>query len=171
MGRYVRTPFALAGIVLLALATGCGDGDGDTGGQTETVRPPTGAAEVAVRSTGIGDIVVDAEGRTLYLFASDRPGESTCYDACAVAWPPLLTEGRPTAGEGVRSELLGTMVREGGETAVTYDGQPLYYFQGDDEPGDLEGQAIDQFGAKWFVVAPDGDRITKTPPDGDTPGY
>ncbi|WP_175412488.1 hypothetical protein [Streptomyces sp. TRM64462] len=167
-----RVPFVLAGMFLLvAVAAGCGgDGGGDTGEQPRATGSPQGPATVAVRSTGIGDILVDADGRTLYLFASDREGESTCYDACAVAWPPLLTQGDPEAGEGAREPLLGTMVREDGQTAVTYDGQPLYHYQGDDEPGDLEGQGIQQFGARWYVVGPDGERITATPQDRETPG-
>jgi len=106
-----------------------------------------------------GEIVVDAEGRTLYLFDPDEGGKSTCYDDCEASWPPLLVDGSPS-GDGVDASLLGTTERKDGSTQVTLDGWPLYYFAGDAAPGDTNGQGV---GEVWHVVAPDGTAITDAP--------
>jgi predicted lipoprotein with Yx(FWY)xxD motif len=125
-------------------------------GATETV--PAGSATVTTADSDLGEIVVDAEGRTLYVFLPDEGGESTCYDDCEATWPPLLADGAAT-GDGVDASLLGTTERTDGSTQVTLDGWPLYYFADDAAPGDTNGQAI---GDVWYVVAPDGTHITDT---------
>jgi predicted lipoprotein with Yx(FWY)xxD motif len=109
--------------------------------------------DVAVGSTDLGDVLVDGEGMTLYLFEPDDQGDSTCYDDCAQAWPPLLADGDPVAGEGADEALLGTVERDDGSMQVTYDGWPLYHWSGDEQPGDTNGQGIQDV---WWVVAPDG---------------
>ena len=103
--------------------------------------------------------MVDSQGRTLYLFEADKGGKSSCDGACAAAWPPLLTNGAPQADLGASVTLVGTTVRGDGTTQVTYGSNPLYYFVGDKAPGDVTGQDIDQFGAKWYVVGKDGKKI------------
>lgn len=110
-------------------------------------------ADVAVASTDHGDVLVDGEGMTLYLFEPDEQGESTCYDDCAESWPPLTVEGEPVAGDGADDALLGTTERDDGATQVTYDGWPLYHWAGDEEPGDTNGQGVQDV---WWVVGPDG---------------
>ena len=117
----------------------------------------TGAFVSAAGHPQFGTIVTDASGRTLYLFTEDENSRSTCYEACALAWPPVLTVGAPEAGSGVAGELLGTTVRTDGSTQVTYDGQPLYYFAFDDRPGDTTGQ---NSGGVWFVLSPVGNAVT-----------
>jgi predicted lipoprotein with Yx(FWY)xxD motif len=107
----------------------------------------------------LGPILVDGNGRTLYLFEADKSPSSTCYGACATYWPPLLTGGAPTAGTGVKASLLGTTRRTDGTTEVTYGGHPLYYVVTDHNPGDASGQAVNNFGAAWFVVGTDGNKI------------
>ena len=104
-------------------------------------------------------ILVDASGRTLYLFEADKGTSSTCYNACATYWPPLLTNGAPVAGTGVNPALLGTTKRTDGTTEVTYGGHPLYYVVTDHNPGDATGQGVDNFGAPWDVVGRDGKQI------------
>lgn len=110
---------------------------------------------------GIGPYLVDANGRSLYLFLADTTGgraTSTCYDACAEAWPPLLAEGGPgVAGPGVQDTLLGTMQRRDGTTQVTYNAWPLYYFAQDTRPGDTRGRDVEGFGAEWYLVTPQGE--------------
>src|ERR1700719_351203 len=106
-----------AGLVALtALAAGCGSG----GGATAATAPPktaTGApATVGVASASLGQILVDSQGRTLYLFKKDTGTTSTCTGACAAAWPPLLVIGKPTAGSGASASLLGTTTRAEGKT-------------------------------------------------------
>jgi predicted lipoprotein with Yx(FWY)xxD motif len=85
---------------------------------------------------------------------------STCYGACASLWPPLTVSGAPKAGQGVRGSLLGTTKRTDGNTEVTYDGHPLYYYAGDTKPGETTGQDINQFGALWYVLTANGMEIT-----------
>lgn len=121
--------------------------------------PVTGAATVSVSDVGtFGPALVDAEGRTLYLFTNDtqNSGASACSGDCLVAWPPLLTDGDPVAGEGADASLLGTITRDDGTTQVTYNGWPLYYYEDDTAPGDANGQGV---GDVWFLVSATGEAI------------
>jgi predicted lipoprotein with Yx(FWY)xxD motif len=117
---------------------------------------PDDGAQVTVTSSPLGDILVDRDGRTLYLFTPDAQGDSTCVDACAQAWPPLLTVGPAVAGSGADESELGTVERDDGTVQVTYAGWPLYLFAGDADPGDISGQAQ---GGVWFVVSSDGQAV------------
>jgi len=116
---------------------------------------------VAIKSSGLGRILVDAKGRTLYLFEKDKGTTSSCYGACASGWPPYTTTGAPQAGSGAAASLLGTTTRTDGTTQVTYKGHPLYYFVGDTKPGEVTGEGVNAFGAKWYVLAPSGNKIDK----------
>jgi predicted lipoprotein with Yx(FWY)xxD motif len=120
---------------------------------------PSAAAKVSVASTGLGRILVDARGHTLYLFAKDKRGKSTCSSACAMFWPPLVTAGKPLAGPGVKSTLLGTTRRADGRLQVTYNHHPLYAFAKDLHKGDTKGEALDVFGAEWYAVSPAGAKV------------
>jgi predicted lipoprotein with Yx(FWY)xxD motif len=111
---------------------------------------------VATADNALGTILVDGEGRTLYVFVPDNAGASTCYDDCATAWPPLLSEGDPQAGDGVTAGDLATADRTDGTSQVTFKGWPLYYFQGDEAAGDTNGQGLNDV---WWVVGPDGTMI------------
>jgi predicted lipoprotein with Yx(FWY)xxD motif len=137
---------------------------GGSGTQSATSPAPSTsvpAATVAVASNQkLGKILVDGNGRTLYLFEADKGTSSTCYGSCAAYWPPLLTGGAPVAGAGANSSLLGTTNRTDGTTEVTYAGHPLYYVVTDHNPGDATGQAVNNFGAAWYVVGVDGNKIT-----------
>jgi predicted lipoprotein with Yx(FWY)xxD motif len=105
-----------------------------------------------VKHATLGNILVDSAGRTLYRFTPDIINTaSTCYDKCAVAWPPLLTDGNPIAGEGVNGALLGVTTRKDGTQQVMYNGMPLYYFDKDVAAGDVKGQNV---GKVWFIVKP-----------------
>jgi predicted lipoprotein with Yx(FWY)xxD motif len=117
-------------------------------------------ATVSATSTMLGTILVDGSGRTLYLFAKDQPNQSACAGACAAAWPVDQTSGTPKAGSGVKASLLGTITRSDGSTQVTYNKHPLYYFARDSGAGQQNGQGVDAFGAKWFVVTPAGGAAT-----------
>jgi len=115
--------------------------------------------KVAVAKSPLGRILVDSKGITLYDFVKDRGTPSSCYGACAALWPPLTTKGKPVAGHGVRASLLGTTKRKDGKLEVTYNGHPLYYFVSDRKPGQTTGQALNQFGAPWWVLSPAGKEI------------
>jgi predicted lipoprotein with Yx(FWY)xxD motif len=113
-------------------------------------------ASIKVMSSRYGKLIFDGGGRALYLFTRERTSRSRCYGDCATAWPPFLTNGRPRAGKGARSKLLGTTRRRDGKTQVTYRGHPLYYYQGDRKPGQILCQDVDEFGGTWLVVSPTG---------------
>lgn len=103
-----------------------------------------------------GAYLVDAEGMSLYAFLRDTDGESACYDQCAAAWPPLLTDEAPVALDGVDGDLLGTTERTDGTTQVTYAGWPLYFFVQDEAAGDVAGQGVNDV---WFLVSAAGEAI------------
>jgi predicted lipoprotein with Yx(FWY)xxD motif len=110
---------------------------------------------VVARSSSYGRVIFTGHNRAIYLFTRDR-GKSTCYGACAKAWPPVLTKARPLAGPGVDRRLLGTVRRADGTTQVTYAGHPLYRFVGDRKPFQITCQNVSEFGGKWLVVTPAG---------------
>jgi hypothetical protein len=87
---------------------------------------------------------------------------SACTGACAGAWPPVTSTGTATASGSAKASDLGTITRSDGTKQVTYDGHPLYYFVGDSGPGMATGQGSDNFGAKWWLVAPTGSDVTGT---------
>ena len=117
---------------------------------------PTASASVQLRSTGLGPVLVDARGLTLYLYTPDGTGASTCYGGCATAWPPLLAHGTPVAGKGLKGSLLGTTKRTDGTLQVTYAGHPLYLFAKDVKPGDTTGQAV---GGVWYALSATGAKV------------
>jgi predicted lipoprotein with Yx(FWY)xxD motif len=121
--------------------------------------PQDAQLTVELADSPLGPILVDGEGRTLYRFEKDSDGESTCYEACATNWPALV--GDVEAGDGVDGALLGTAQRTDGTVQVTYAGRPLYYFAGDQAPGDTAGQGVMDV---WYVVAADGAAITEPAP-------
>jgi predicted lipoprotein with Yx(FWY)xxD motif len=114
---------------------------------------------------GLGKVLVDGQGLTLYVFAPDKhSGSSKCYERCASAWPPLVLPSgvhKVPAGSGVRSALLGTTKRRGGTIEVTYHKWPLYTWVVDSAPGDATGQDLNNLGGKWYVITPSGQLITK----------
>jgi predicted lipoprotein with Yx(FWY)xxD motif len=119
-------------------------------------------ATVKLRSTKLGKVLVDAKGRTLYLFEKDKGAKSACSGACAKAWPPLLTQGKPKAAGGARAAMLGTTKRSDGTTQVTYNRHPLYTFVVDhNTPGSTKGEGSQAFGAEWYVLGANGNKIEK----------
>jgi predicted lipoprotein with Yx(FWY)xxD motif len=116
-------------------------------------------ALVAVRATGLGRILVDAHGHSLYLFEKDQHGRSACYGACAAYWPPLLTSAKPRPARGVHASLLGVSRRSDGKRQVTYAGHPLYTVVSDRRAGQTTGEGVNSFGAPWDVVGANGRAI------------
>jgi len=153
--RSLQLALAAGACALLLAACGGGGGYGD-GAQAPK---SDSAATVDVRHSALGTMLVDAKGRTLYLFEADKTSASTCYEDCAGAWPPFTTDAAPKAGPNVTASELGTTKRTDGTTEVTYNGHPLYYFAGDTKPGATSGQGLEKFGAEWYVVAPSGNKI------------
>jgi predicted lipoprotein with Yx(FWY)xxD motif len=144
---------------MVAVLAACGGDD-----PTATSRPATStasasggdAAEVNVGDGGaLGDILVDGDGMTLYLFDNDTEGVSNCSGGCLNAWPPLSTQSAPVAGSGVNAEL-GTITRSDGTMQVTVNGLPVYYFANDNAAGDTAGQGVNSV---WWVIDADGEKV------------
>lgn len=127
--------------------------------QVPTPSPPP-PDTLLLAGSRYGKIVVDAQGRTLYLFDAERGPGPKCYGGCAVAWPPLLITGAPVAGEGLSQAHIGTVARSDGSIQVSYNGHPLYYYVGDRSPGEIKCQAAIEYGGGWYVVDAHGNRIT-----------
>jgi len=151
---------AVIPIAALAIAACGGGGNAAT---AATPKTSSGAsATVGVANSGLGSILVDSTGRTLYLFKADVGAKSACTGACATAWPPLLAKGTPTAGTGLKASELGTITRSGGNRQVTYNGHPLYLFIKDQKAGQTTGQGVTAFGAPWFALTPSGTQASGT---------
>ncbi len=158
-------PVAVAGLALIA--AGCGSAGSNSAGSGSGYAAPAAAATsaastqadtIAARHTGLGNVLVDAQGRTLYLFEKDKGMTSACSGACASIWPPL-TATKVVAGSGLSAAKLSVAKQPGGASVVTYAGHPLYTYAGDAKPGETKGQGLDQFGAEWYVLAPSGNKI------------
>ena len=123
--------------------------------------PPAAAGTaINVGNTRLGQVLVESNGLTVYLFLADSSATSACNSAsCMQYWPPVLTNGAPQAGPGVNVALLGTITRADGSAQVTYAGHPLYRFISDKAAGDSTGQGVNAFGAPWYVVSPSGAQI------------
>lgn len=165
----MRRILALLAALLLALGlAGCGDDDDSATTATDQVSTTTTTeaattttteaavpAAVAVATTDLGEVLVNADGMTLYLFKPDSEATSACTEGCAQAWPPLVVDGVPAGGDGVDPALLATAARDDGSAQVTYNGHRLYVFSGDAAPGDTKGQGVADV---WFAVTAAGEQ-------------
>ena len=155
-----------AAVLLLAACARAGGGSGS---------PSAGAIDITYSETSAGDALAGAGGMTLYVFANDTNGTSTCTGDCAGTWPPLIGDGSDVVpGSGV-SGTFGTTTRDDGTTQITHNGQPLYYYSGDEAAGDAKGDGI---GGVWSI-APVGEATASEPasnaesaePMSSEPGY
>jgi predicted lipoprotein with Yx(FWY)xxD motif len=159
-----RAAIAIVGAVAAIAIGACGEDEGSTasaGGSPATV--------VVADNDDLGAILADSDQRTLYLFEKDAADESSCAGACAKAWPPLILNGTPQAGDGVDAGQLSTLKRDDGKTQVAYARHPLYLYAGDASPGEVNGNGLDQFGAEWYAVDSEGQAV-KSPADDESSG-
>jgi predicted lipoprotein with Yx(FWY)xxD motif len=117
---------------------------------------PVAKASLAVGKSDFGSILFDGRGYALYAFTRDLAKRSTCYGACAKAWPPYIVTSRPAAGGGTRTSLIGTTRRKDGTLQATYASRPLYYYVGDNAPGVVRCQNVLEFNGYWLVVRGSG---------------
>jgi predicted lipoprotein with Yx(FWY)xxD motif len=176
VSRRAAAPLAAAvvlTVVLTVLIAGCGGGSSSsstTATKAKTTstlptppKPPPNAEEGTVfvslgSAKGLGEVLVNSEGRTLYAFSGDSGEEPTCEGACAKAWPPLLDEnGEPQPSNGTGAARLGTVERADGSKQVTYAGHPLYSYTGDKMPGDANGNGSSAFGGTWSALKGSGE--------------
>jgi predicted lipoprotein with Yx(FWY)xxD motif len=184
---------SMSGLSALAVAVGmlalggCGSSSGTTSSSASThstansstsassyskapaTSAPAKSSSAAVISTrnvpGLGTILVNAEGRTLYMFTSDKHEKVTCVQGCAGLWPPATLTGaqKPAASGGAKSSLLGSDPDPEGGRVITYAGWPLYTYAADSGPGTADGQGVNADGGLWYVLSPSGAKITKAP--------
>lgn len=146
----------LAGVVVLVIAV--------SGGSANKAQPHVGTGStIALRQTPLGKSLVGPNGHTLYLFQADKPSVSTLSQAGLAVWPALTSTGTPQPGPGVNASQLSTITDQNGQRQVTYNGHPLYYYVGDQRPGDVNGQGLNQFGALWYVLGAGGTAVTSAP--------
>ena len=134
-----------------AVSSGAAQSEISTPAASEAQTDSAAGGNVGVKDSDLGPILVDAEGRTLYLLTGDEQGASTCYEDCATNWPPLEAPVEP--GEDADAALLGQAERDDGTAQATYNDWPLYYFAADAKAGDVKGQGI---GGVWFVLDASG---------------
>jgi predicted lipoprotein with Yx(FWY)xxD motif len=160
---------ALGALTLSACGTTSANSPYGTGSAIQALKGPLYEVR-AMSVSGLGTVLVNGEGFTLYLYSPDNSsGRSRCTGACAVAWPPLtLPPGisAPIAGPGVNSSLLGTTRRTDGLMQVTYNGWPLYTWIDDISPGLATGQGIYDLGGYWYAVGPNGAPNLQPNPNG-----
>lgn len=125
--------------------------------QTEAPDKTATGTEIIADSSDFGTILFDAAGQAIYIFDIEGTSAPRCYDACEEAWPPVLTDGDPVAGDGTTSSLLGTTRRTDGTTQVTYADQPLYFYA-HEEPREVKCHDVFLNGGKWYAVQPNGER-------------
>jgi predicted lipoprotein with Yx(FWY)xxD motif len=161
-----------AALLLIVVIAGCGGGSSSSSTTATEARttstlpappePPPNAEEGTVfvslgSAKGLGEVLVNSEGRTLYAFSGDSE-TPTCGGACAKAWPPLLAEnGEPQPSNGTAAARLGTVERTDGSKQVTYSGHPLYSYSGDKTPGEANGNGESAFGGTWSALKANGE--------------
>jgi predicted lipoprotein with Yx(FWY)xxD motif len=165
-----RTRFSVAGfavvvaaIVVVFVAT--------SGGSAKTTRPAVASnSAISLAQTSLGKTLVDANGRTLYLFEGDKRNLSTLSAAGQAVWPPFTASTKPRALSGALAGNIGTIKGTNGRLQITYAGHPLYYYVADHNPGQTVGQGLNQFGALWYVLAGNGSAITSAPSSSTSTG-
>jgi predicted lipoprotein with Yx(FWY)xxD motif len=158
----------IAPIALLAAA--CGSSSSSKSRTSTAVATTTSgtaarsSVQISIRTLpGLGPVLVNGQGRTLYVFKPDNAKKVTCVGQCASIWPPLaISAGQKPATAGpVKAALVSSDPSPSGGRVVTYDGWPLYLYVADPTPGTAHGQAINSSGGLWYVISASGTVITK----------
>jgi predicted lipoprotein with Yx(FWY)xxD motif len=175
MTQDIRRPTLLAALLAgVAIMAACTSGGGATAAPASpsaapasespasespaSESPAAAAVELALADSSLGQIIVDGEGKTLYMFDPDAEGTPTCYDDCATAWPALLADDAASvaAGTGLDASKITVVERTDGGSQVKYGDWPLYYFANDAAAGDTNGQGRNDV---WWVIGADGEPI------------
>jgi predicted lipoprotein with Yx(FWY)xxD motif len=150
-------PALLAGAGFLSACTSAGHATSATATTAPAAAAAAaGAVTVKVSDSSLGPILTDQNGRTLYAFTHDKGATSTCTAGCIATWPALISRGPAGVGSGAQASLLSQTTRAEGTTQATYNSWPLYYYVGDQAPGDVDGEGS---GGVWFAVGSDGKLI------------
>ncbi len=172
----LRLPALALALALLGLA-GCGSSSSGTSSSSSTpssstsattaaTTPAASTAAISVKTvSGLGPVLVSADGHTIYVFEPDKHVRVTCVGSCAALWPPVkLSSGqKATAAGEVKSSLLASDTDPEGGQVVTYAGWPLYTYAADSAAGTANGEGVNANGGLWYVISPTGKVIVKTP--------
>jgi predicted lipoprotein with Yx(FWY)xxD motif len=156
-----RSGWVVAPVVagVLTVTASCSSSRASAPEASGSSQPATSGALLSTASTGIGTVLVDGDARTVYEFANDRGGRSTCTGSCTTDWPPVgAPAALPSSLPGVPGRL-GTTTRDDGSAQLTVAGHPVYTFAGDSAPGQTNGQGITLNGGLWTAVSPAGDPV------------
>jgi predicted lipoprotein with Yx(FWY)xxD motif len=154
--------FAAGAASILLLTAACGGSSGTAApASSGAATTKSGAATISTASTGAGQILVDAQGRTMYAFAADSKGKSNCEGSCLTYWPAVPAGSKTPTGSAGVTATLGVLHRQDGTAQLTVDGWPMYTYIGDSKPGSTAGQGKNLSGGLWWVVSPSGKWITK----------
>jgi predicted lipoprotein with Yx(FWY)xxD motif len=148
-----------AGVAGCGSSTSSANDDHMTTATAATASTATASArgpKLKVISSDYGPILADGHGKALYLFTADKGKASNCSGDCATAWPPYIVKKVPTALSGAKPGLVGVTRRSDGKLQATYAGHPVYYYEGDRSPGEVNCQAAVEFGGYWYVVRSNG---------------
>jgi len=171
---WIRPARGLTAAVLLVGIGGCGGSSDVVDGKpattstvpsATTASAPASAAAAAkgpklgVVHSDYGSILADGRGRALYLFTADHGKASNCSEDCATAWPPYVVKRAPIATARAKPGKIGTTRRDDGRLQATYAGHPVYYYEGDNEPGEVLCQAVNEFGGYWYVLRSSGKAV------------
>jgi predicted lipoprotein with Yx(FWY)xxD motif len=154
-------------VILTAATVGCGSSTSSAKDDPAVSSPAAATTSMAatasargpklkVISSDYGRILSDGHGKALYLFTADAGKSSKCSGGCATAWPPYIVKSKPTAISGAKPGKTGVARRAGGRLQATYAGHPVYYYEGDREPGQVLCQAVSEFGGYWYVLRVSG---------------
>jgi predicted lipoprotein with Yx(FWY)xxD motif len=162
----VKLGFIPVAALVAAAFAGCGSSD-SSAKEDRVVSAESSAALTAntavargpklrITDSDYGRILANGRGRALYLFTADRGKTSNCSGDCATAWPPYIVKRKPVAGPGTKAGKIGTTRRSDGRLQATYGGHPVYFYVGDNEPGEVLCQAVNEFGGFWYVLGASG---------------
>lgn len=168
------TAFFVVVVIATSAVSGCG-GSSNASSSASSSAPATSGTTGATAGSGVkvssatvqglGPVLVNAQGRTLYIFVPDKDKQVTCVSSCAAVWPPaFLPAGqKPVAAGQVKQSLLASDPDPAGGRVITYAGWPLYTYVTDSAAGQATGQALNLNGGLWYVIAPSGKVIKKQP--------
>jgi predicted lipoprotein with Yx(FWY)xxD motif len=185
-GRTLVPRMLYSGLALGAVAAvaACGSSSSSTSASSGKSQPAstsspsasTSAVIISAKSVpGVGTVLVNGKGQTLYALSSEKGGKITCTDenGCTKIWPDTeLPKGvtSATTGSGIQASLLSTVKDSAGALYVTYHGWPLYTYSGDSGPGQANGEGITNFGGTWYVLSTSGNPVTSKHPTSGTSG-
>ena len=153
-------------VAVAAAIVGCGSSSANEDTQSGPAQAAIAQAATAPKGPKLklvhsdyGTILSNGRGRALYLFTADHGKGSNCSGDCATAWPPYIVKSKPVAGPGVKAGKIGTTRRTDGRLQGTYAGHPVYFYEGDNEPGEVLCQAVNEFGGYWYVLRSTGKAV------------